>query len=95
MITRAAESGEEAERQPHHSLQLPDGKQDEVPGCDLVTDGRTGMAQSFQGRVRLGIRNNIFTMRTLKHWSTLPRVVADAPCLSVLKRYLECTLTFG
>ena len=93
MITRAAQSGEEAERQPHHSLQLPDGKQDEVPGCDLVTDGRTGMAQSFQGRVMLGIRKSLFTMRVVKHWSRLPGMLTGVPCLSVFRRHLDNVLS--
>jgi len=46
-----------------------------------------------EGRYRLDIRRNFFTMRVVKSWNRLPREVVDAPCLEVLKARLDGALS--
>ena len=41
-----------------------------------------------EGRFRLDIRKNLFTMRVVRHWNKLPREVLDAPSLEALKARL-------
>jgi len=76
-------------RGPQCSLQLPEeGKQWWCQALLLLgTDGRKGMAQSHQGRVRLGTGKHFCDMRVVRHWNRLHEEVADAPCLSALKRH--------
>ena len=38
-----------------------------------------------EGRFRLDIRSKFFTMRVMKHWHRLPRVVVDASSLETFK----------
>jgi len=45
-----------------------------------------------EGRCRLDIRKNFFTMRVLKHWRRLPREVVEAPSLETFKARLEGAL---
>ncbi|KFO81486.1 hypothetical protein N303_15822, partial [Cuculus canorus] len=45
-----------------------------------------------RGRFRLDIRRNIFTMRMVRHWNTLPREAVDAPSLKVSKARLDGAL---
>ncbi|PKU48457.1 hypothetical protein llap_1198 [Limosa lapponica baueri] len=42
-----------------------------------------------EGRFGLGIRNKFFSVRVVRHWSTLPRQVVDAPSLEVFKARLD------
>jgi len=46
-----------------------------------------------EGRFRLDIRNKFFTMRVVKPWHTLPRVVADAPSLVTFQARLDGALS--
>lgn len=50
------------------------------------TDGRTGMAQSCQGRIRLSSRKYFSAVQVVRHWDRLPREMVDVSWQSVLKR---------
>ncbi|KFP22878.1 hypothetical protein Z169_09437, partial [Egretta garzetta] len=46
-----------------------------------------------QGRFRLDIRKKFFTMRAVKLWNRLPRVVVEAPSLEAFKTRLDGALS--
>jgi len=46
-----------------------------------------------EGRFRLDIRKNFFTMRLVKHWTRLPREVVEAPSLETFKARLDRALS--
>ncbi|GAB0178543.1 hypothetical protein GRJ2_000319600 [Grus japonensis] len=42
-----------------------------------------------EGRFRLDIRKELFTVRVVRHWNRLPREAVDAPSLELLKARLD------
>ena len=46
-----------------------------------------------EDRFRLEIRKKFFTLRVVRHWNRLPRVVVDAPSLKAFKARLDGALS--
>jgi len=46
-----------------------------------------------EGRFRFDKRKKLFTVRVVRHWHRLPRVVVDAPSLAVFKARLDGALS--
>jgi len=83
---------EEAEGRPYCSLHLPERRLQQG-GCHLfsqITRDRSRQDKLHQGRFRLDIRKNFFTVRVMKHWNSLPREVLEWPSLEVFKRCIRC-----
>lgn len=59
-------------------------------GCNDRMSGKG--SKLHQERFRLGIRKQFLTERVVKPWKKIPRELADAPSLSVLKRHLVSAL---
>jgi len=51
------------------------------------------LRQDKEGRFRLDIRKNFFTMRVVKHWHRLPREAVEAPSLETFKARLDGALS--
>jgi len=46
-----------------------------------------------EGKFRLDIRKNFYTMRVVKHWNRLPREAVEAPSLETFKARLDKALS--
>ncbi|KFQ94217.1 hypothetical protein Y956_04552, partial [Nipponia nippon] len=46
-----------------------------------------------EGRYRLDIRKEFFTMKVVRHWNRLPREAVDAPSLEMFKARLDGALS--
>ncbi|KFV59341.1 hypothetical protein N341_00876, partial [Tyto alba] len=46
-----------------------------------------------EGRFKLDIRMNFFTVRVVKHLNRLPKEVVDVPCLETFKSRLDGALS--
>ena len=46
-----------------------------------------------EGRFRLDVRKELFTVSVVKHWNRLPREAVDAPSLAVFKARLDGALS--
>jgi len=58
--------------------------------CSDTTRGNSFKLK--EGRFRLGIEKKFFTLRVVKHWNRLPKVVA-APSLAEFKARLDGALS--
>ena len=45
-----------------------------------------------QGKFRLDIRRNVFTLRVVWHWNRLPGEVVEPPFLEVFKKHVDVEL---
>lgn len=88
--TRVVQSGrKDVERQTHCSLQLPEEGKRRGRSWALLLETHVRMhrnnTKSCHRRFRMDIRKKLFIMWMVKLRDRIPRKVADAPYLSVLK----------
>lgn len=64
--------------------------------ADLSSLGQWEWSKLHQGMLRLDLKKHFFPDREVAHWNKLPRVLANNPYLSVLKKSMPFkTLIFG
>lgn len=47
-----------------------------------------------EGSLRVDIKENVFTMKVLKHWKSFPRDAVGVPSLKVLKARFDGALNY-
>lgn len=51
-----------------------------------------GLEKLHHERFQLGIKEDFFTKRVIKHWDRLPREEVESPSLKVFKRHVDVAL---
>ncbi|KAJ7408946.1 hypothetical protein WISP_117627 [Willisornis vidua] len=75
-------------------LKGPYKKQGEECFIQADSDRKRGNGFKLQnGRLRLDVRKKFFTVRVVKHWTSLPREAVNAPSLEVFKARLDEALS--
>jgi len=88
---------QKAPGKPYCSLPVPEGAYKKVREgrfTRLCSDRTRGNGfKLIEGRLKLAIRKEFFTVRVVKHWHRLPREAVDAPSLDLFKARLDEALS--